>query len=283
MDKGLNNFKKKHDYIICFDSDGTVLDAMNIKHNKCHGPSLIEVFELEEYKEDIQKIWNRINLFDKSRGVNRFHALLAMLNEINGKYINIDENSLKVLSDYVNSGRELSSAGLKREIEITHDPLLEKALIWSNKINEKIQALSPKDKPPFEGVIEFLKHAYGKLDIGIVSSSNMSAIIEEWDYYSLLDYIDVITSQEVGTKKDCIKNLLDKGYEKNHILMCGDALPDVDAAKENGVLYYPILINNEKHSWEELKNKYLDVFLNGDFELHQKELLNSFEENFSNI
>ena len=41
------------------------------------------------------------------------------------------------------------------------------------------------------------------------------------------------------------------GYEKNHVLMVGDAPGDCDAAEKNGVWYYPILVNHEKASWDE--------------------------------
>jgi len=33
--------------------------------------------------------------------------------------------------------------------------------------------------------------------------------------------------------------------------MCGDAPGDMQAAKKNGVFYYPILVGHEKESWEE--------------------------------
>lgn len=33
--------------------------------------------------------------------------------------------------------------------------------------------------------------------------------------------------------------------------MCGDAPGDLDAARKNGVYYYPILVKRERESWEE--------------------------------
>ena len=108
----------------------------------------------------------------------------------------------------------------------------------------------------------------------------MAAIVEEWKAHDLLQYVDVITSQEIGTKGECLATMLKKGYDKKDILMIGDAYPDVDAADENGVYYYPILTRHEAESWQEFIDKYLDVFLAGEYDTVQQELLDRFEHNF---
>ena len=108
----------------------------------------------------------------------------------------------------------------------------------------------------------------------------MAAIVEEWKAHDLLKYVDVITSQEVGTKGECLAVLLTKGYDKKDILMIGDAYPDVDAADENGVYYYPILTRHEGLSWQDFIDKYFDLFLNDKYDECQKELLDKFEHNF---
>ena len=38
--------EKKHDILICVDSDGCAMDTMNIKHMKCFGPCLVEEWGL---------------------------------------------------------------------------------------------------------------------------------------------------------------------------------------------------------------------------------------------
>lgn len=43
MAASLDEFIPKHNYLICFDSDGTVMDTMTVKHNQCLCPALIEV------------------------------------------------------------------------------------------------------------------------------------------------------------------------------------------------------------------------------------------------
>lgn len=49
----------------------------------------------------------------------------------------------------------------------------------------------------------------------------------------------------------CIAAMLKFGYDKNKVIMVGDAPGDCVAVEKNGVHYYPILVNHEKESWEE--------------------------------
>ena len=47
--------------------------------------------------------------------------------------------------------------------------------------------------------------------------------------------------------------------------MVGDAPGDSDAAKKNGVHYYPILVNHEKESWEEAIQAAFTKLQSGDY------------------
>lgn len=37
----ITDFVPQHEKLLCIDSDGTVIDAMNVKHRRCHGASFI--------------------------------------------------------------------------------------------------------------------------------------------------------------------------------------------------------------------------------------------------
>ena len=278
--QAIKDFKKKNEYLICIDSDGTAIDAMNVKHNKCHGPSFIEEWGLEGHQEEMQYKWNKINLYNSTRGVNRYIALLEILEEINGEYLSLSDEELKTLSKWVINTTDLSNNGLKKEIEKNESPILKKAYNWSININKKISALTPEDKKPFPGVISCLEYAHEKVDIAVVSSSNMDAIQKEWGHYDMLKYLDVMTSQEVGTKGECIAEMIKKGYKPENVLMIGDALPDVDAAKENKTFFYPILTEHEEKSWLDLEKLYLNEFTSGKFGKHQELLMEKFNKNF---
>lgn len=282
MDYSIENFKRKHDKIICIDSDGTMIDAMNVKHDKCHGETFIDVFGLKDHSKEIHEIWDSINLYEKSRGVNRFIAIIEMFKRIDGKYLDVDKDELEAFRKWVDKGA-LSHKAVAKEFEEHPTPLLEKIVEWSYELNQRIASLTPDDKPPFPNGKKALEYALGKADIAIISSSNMAAIVEEWKAHDLLQYVDVITSQEVGSKGECLKTMLTKGYDKHDILMIGDAYPDVDAANENGVYYYPILTRHEGDSWQEFIDKYFDAFINNEYDKYQQHLLEKFENNFDVI
>lgn len=279
MDYSIQNFTRKHDKVICIDSDGTMIDAMNVKHDKCHGESFIDVFGLREHAEEIHRIWDSINLYEKSRGVNRFIAIVEMFRRIDGKYLNLDKKDLEEYCRWVDKGN-LAHEALVEEYAQKGNPLMAKILEWSDTLLKRIAALTPQDKPPFENGKKALEYARGKCDIAIISSSNMAAILEEWKAHRLLEYVDLITSQEVGSKGECLKRMLEKGYGKEDILMIGDAYPDVDAAAANGVYYYPILTRQEGRSWQAFIDKYFDAFLEGKYAHYQEALLKEFEKNF---
>ena len=59
--------------------------------------------------------------------------------------------------------------------------------------------------------------------------------------------------------------MLKFGYEKEFTLMVGDAPGDLDAAEKNGVFFFPILVNHEKESWDELISEGLTRLANGSF------------------
>lgn len=278
--QALDSFVPKHQKLLCFDSDGTVIDAMNVKHNRCHGRAFLEEWDLTPEAEAVQKVWNDINLYEKTRGINRFLALYTMLLRMEGDSLHTDEADLALYRAWLDKD-DLSNISLVKEIGRTDSAFLKKVLRWSESVNEKIAALKPNDKPPFENVREALAFAKDKVDLAIISSSNLSAITEEWDSHGLLEYPSFITSQEIGTKNDCIARILEKGYRKEDVLMVGDAYPDVHAAESNGVWYYPILVRHEAESWAALKDRYLPLFLADRFGTVQEELLARFAENFS--
>lgn len=252
MSTYLNDFQKRKDYLICVDSDGCAMDTMDIKHIQCFGPCMVEEWELSEWKAPILERWNVINLYSMTRGINRFKGLAMALKEINDTYCRIED--VDVLDKWVEESPELSDPALEKAIAENNSVILQKALSWSKKVNDNINALSDDEKLPFEGVEEALEYAHQYCDIAIVSSANRQAVEDEWELYHLLEHVDIVLAQDVGSKAFCIQELLKKGYDKNNVLMVGDAPGDLDAARKNDVSYYPILVKHEQESWEEFVN-----------------------------
>jgi len=159
----------------------------------------------------------------------------------------------------------LSNPALEKAIGEKDNICLKKALSWSKKVNESINELSFDEKKPFDGVKEALAYANQYGDVAIVSSANRQAVEEEWELYGLLDHVDIILAQDVGSKAFCISELLKKGYDKNMVLMTGDAPGDKDAAEKNGVYFYPILVRHEKESWDEFVSEAVGRLTDGTY------------------
>ncbi len=282
MFANLDEYKKQKDFLICVDSDGCAMDTMDIKHIRCFGPCMVDEWELSQFSGPILKRWNDINLYTMTRGINRFKGLAIALLEINGTYKKIE--GIDELLYWAENADELSNSALKREIEKNPSSvILKKALSWSEAVNRSINALPEEVKLPFEGAKEALEFAHKRADVAIVSSANLDAVLEEWEKYGLLDYVDIVLAQNCGSKAYCIGELLKKGYKKTNVLMCGDAPGDRDAADKNGVYYYPILVRREKESWDEFISFGFDKLLSSEYGgEYQDKKTNEFLKNLGN-
>ncbi len=264
MSNTLSTYQKKKDFLVCVDSDGCAMDTMDIKHIRCFGPCMVTEWGLEEWKEAILTRWNEINLYTMTRGINRFKGLSMALQEIDRTYRKIDD--LDTLVEWAANSPELSNDAVKRAIaEKPSSVILPKALRWSLAVNASINELPESEKLPFAGVKEALSYAEQYADVAIVSSANLGAVLDEWELYGLLEHTDIVLAQDAGSKAFCIGELLKKGYAPDHVLMCGDAPGDQDAAMKNGVFYFPILVRHEKESWAEFMDTGLKHLLDGSY------------------
>ena len=281
MAKDLQSFKKSKEFLVCIDSDGCAIDSMNIKHINCFGPRMVDEWNLHNWSDEILERWNYVNLYSLTRGINRFKGLIKALKEIDSKYIKIED--LDSLENWVETTNELSNNSLSKAIEANPDSIcLKKALSWSNQVNDSIKKLPEEQVLPFKMVKEALMSAHSKADIAIVSSANLGAIMDEWERHDLLPHVDLALAQNAGTKAYCIQELVKKGYNPQNVVMCGDAPGDLDAAKVNGVFFYPIKVNLEKESWSEFIDIGFDKLLNGTYGgAYQAEKIDAFIKNLS--
>ena len=272
----LEDYKRIRSLAVCVDSDGCAMDTMNIKHIRCFGPCMVAEWGLEAWQDAILRRWNVINLYSGTRGINRFKGLAMALKEIDRQYTPID--GVEVLCAWAESAPELSNDAVEKQAE--QHPVFRKALAWSRAVNASIEKLPQEEIKPFEGVAEALKAAHAQADVVVVSSANPEAVRAEWKRFGLLEHVDLLCTQEMGSKAYCISMLKKKGYDA--ILMCGDAPGDDAAAAENDVLYYPILVNREDESWKRFLEEGLPHFLRGEFAgPYQQSLRDEFNANLS--
>lgn len=241
-------------YLFCVDSDGCVMDTMTYKHQQFFGPLAAKIFEIPKQEtQRFLKSWNQINLYSKTRGVNRFVGLLMTLkaHKIKG---------IQRLDTWVQTTPEFSERALAHEIDKYQTDDLKKALQWSKEVNAGIHQTKGLDRP-FENALAGLKalKKYGK--VAVVSSANRDAIEAEWERHGLLVAVDELWCQDRGKKAEIIRQLKLEGYPEQNTLMIGDAAGDLTAAEQNNVHFYPILVGHEARSWQELQEVFLPRFL----------------------
>ena len=270
-------FERKHDWLVCVDSDGCAMDTMDCKHFHCFGPCMVAEWQLEPWSEALLARWNDINLYSMPRGLNRVKGLAMALTEADAQYTPID--GVAALNEWVGTSPALSNDALAAAVAAGGHPVLAKALAWSRAVNAAIDRLPEELKVPFAGAKEGLAAAKSFADVAIVSSANRDAVVEEWEKFGLLEHTDITLAQDCGSKAHCIEKMLEFGYAPDHVLMVGDAPGDCDAAEKNGVWYYPILVRREGESWEELRTKTLEIFKNGGYAAIQAEKKAEFLKN----
>lgn len=259
----MDNYEKTSEYLICIDSDGCVMDTMNLKHKHCFGPKVVELFDLEDNEGLVLGLWNEINLYSKTRGINRFKGLLKLLLVLADHNIVIED--LEVLRDFVENAQALGNPALAKELLINDTEILKKAYAWSLETNACIDSL-PKGDDIFFEAVESLINASSKADIAVVSAANSEALFEEWERLGVSEYPKIICGQEMGSKSSILKSLLAKGYDKDKVLMIGDAFGDLEAARDNGICFYPIVVRAENAAWEEFRNVVLPAFITGNYQ-----------------
>lgn len=274
MKDRIEEFERTKDYLVCVDSDGCAIDAMTIKHEKCFGPKAIEVWHLEDYQDRFMDEWMKVNCFSRTRGINRFKALVAVFENLRNEGLDIPD--LSTVKQWTETTTELSNPSLERELAKTNDEQLKLTLDWSIRTNQAIAEL-PKSKP-FPHVKEGLQFVHEHADIAIVSSANSEAVVAEWTEHGLDAYVSVLCGREAGSKQYCIGQMMEKGsYLKTHVLMIGDAPGDLKAAEANDVLYYPIIPGKEAESWKRLVEEAIGKFLEGIYQgAYQKQLIEEF-------
>src|SRR6185295_3442684 len=71
--------KPQHKFLVGIDSDGCAFDTMELKHKECFIPNIINFYELQAVSKYARQAAEFVNLYSKSRGINRFPALIEAL------------------------------------------------------------------------------------------------------------------------------------------------------------------------------------------------------------
>ena len=236
---------------------------------------------MQKISKYARETWEFVNLYSKTRGVNRFLALLETFHllehrpEVKARGMQIpDAGALKKWADMET---KLGNPALGKYAEKVNDEFIDRVYAWSLQVNHDISTIV-YGMPPFPFVKESLEKLTARADAIVVSQTPIEALIREWEENGIHSFVRMIAGQEYGTKTEHIALAAKGKYPDNKILMIGDAPGDFNAAKSNGVLFYPINPGHEEDSWERFYNEALDLFFNEKYAgKYEKKLIEEFE------
>ncbi len=281
------DFDKQKKFFIGVDSDGCVFDSMELKHKECFCPAVIKNWGLQGVSKYARQVWDFVNLYSKTRGCNRFLAIIELFahleqcKDLQGREISWPD--LTALIEWTKSESKLGNVTLVEYLKTKNDPVLRTALEWSLDVNKNVEEMNTL-LPQFPYVKESLAKAATSADILVVSQTPLEALQREWSENEIDKYIRFIAGQEHGTKTEHIEQATAGKYESGNILMVGDAPGDLEAAKANGALFFPIVPGNEERSWENFFETALDKFFNGSYSVeYEAELIAEFNRRLPDI
>ena len=263
----LKNINQKYDFFVGIDSDGTVFDSMNIKHSTCFVDPLIKIYNLLIIENEVKKIWKQINLFSKNRGINRFEALYIFFRELKNNEILNKKGylfpSLSIINYFKEMNIPMTSENFlkfKNKIDSNQFKHVKKAIKWSDEVNKKVESVL-NNLSPLSKASSAIKYLSSRADLAVISNTPFNTLYRDWKNSKISSDISLICGQECGGKTDILNSLIKDKYDKNKVLMIGDSPSDYYAAKNNKVLFFPILPGKENESWKFLLSKgFFDFF-----------------------
>jgi len=266
--QGLKDFAPQHEFFVGIDSDGCAFDTMEIKQKECFTPNTIKYWRLQAVSKYAREAVEFVNLYSKWRGTNRWPALIMVFDllverpEVITRKVRAPE--VPTLREWVKTETKLGNPALKAEVQKTGDPILKQALAWSEAVNAAIEDMV-KGIPPFPFVRESLVALNSVADVMVVSQTPGEALHREWEEHDIAKHAAAICGQEMGTKTEHLQLGAGGKYPQDHVLMLGDAMGDLTAARKNGFLFFPINPGSEDASWQRFFEEGMGRFLKGTY------------------
>ncbi len=264
----LSALTPQHEFFVGIDSDGCAFDSMEIKHKECFCPQIIKYWDLQPVSKYAREAVEFVNLYSKWRGTNRWPALISALDllrvrpEVVKRGGKIPQASK--VREFIASGKPLSNDGLKQYMAEHPNAELDRAMQWSKAVNAAVADIV-HNLPPFPYVRESLGALQKSADAVVVSATPTEALVNEWRVNDIDQYVRAIAGQELGTKEQHLKMAAVGRYAPGHVLMMGDAPGDLEAARANNALFFPINPGHEEESWERFHKEGLQKFMAGQF------------------
>ncbi|WP_252891009.1 hypothetical protein [Thermoclostridium stercorarium] len=111
-------------------------------------PATIEDWELQPVSKYAREAWEYVNLYSKTRGCSRFHAIIYMLDllaerkEVKARNFRMPE--YESLRHWVKTAPVLNNDALGK---LTDDPVMERTFQWSLDVNRRIAKMVHASRP----------------------------------------------------------------------------------------------------------------------------------------
>ena len=278
----LEELKPEKEFFIGIDSDGCVFDTMEVKQKEFFIPNAVKQFELFAISKYVRETWEFVNLYSVTRGVNRFPALVKVM-DLLAERQEIKELGFKLpdmepLREWIGKEKKLGNPTFKEYVKNHPHAALEPVLKWNLAVNEEIGNWL-RNTPPFPYARKSIEKLSNLADAIVVSQTPHEALAREWEEHAINGYVRAIAGQELGTKTEHIAMAAKGKYPDVKILMIGDAPGDYKAARENGSLFFPVNPGHENRSWKLFYEEALDRFIGGTYKgKYQDRLISEFQK-----
>ncbi|MBI2432693.1 MAG: HAD family hydrolase [Candidatus Hydrogenedentes bacterium] len=274
----LKNHQPYHEFLIAIDSDGCAFDTMEVKHKECFIPNIIKFWDLQPISKFARDAAEFVNLYSKWRGINRFPALtqtfdlLAAWEAVQKRGVKLPE--VPNLRRWIEHETKLGNPVLQKYCdEHPNEADMHLALAWSKAVNVTVSDIVKGGLPPFPFVRECLEKASSNAHMLVCSQTPTEALVREWEEQGIDHFVIGIAGQECGTKAEHIALATEGRYDKQNILMIGDAPGDMKAARANGALFFPVNPGEEDASWQRLLDEGLERFFTHNYAGRYEEAL----------
>jgi phosphoglycolate phosphatase-like HAD superfamily hydrolase len=255
---------------------------MEIKHKECFTPNIIKHWELQAVSKYAREACEFVNLYSKWRGINRWPALVMVFDllrerpEVQARHV-VPPEATHIRAFIEDEASPKSNDGLKAYMAEHPDPELERAWGWTQAVNATVSDMV-YGVPPYPWLRESLAFLADKADMIVVSATPLEALRREWEEHDIARYVRVIAGQEMGKKALHLKLAAGGKYQPDHVLMIGDAPGDLNAARANDFLFYPVNPGHEEASWQRFYEEAVHRFLAEEYAgKYEADLIADFE------
>ena len=154
----------------------------------------IKHFGLQAASKYARECWEFVNLYSKTRGINRFPALSNALEllrnrpEVIARQVQVPDS--EAVDEWISRESKLGNASLEAEVKGGNEGL-QQVFEWSNAVNDAVLDIV-HGVPPFPLVRECFQKIAENADAMCISQTPVDALQREWGENQIEGYVAMI-------------------------------------------------------------------------------------------